>query len=230
MRQTPHPVSVHRSSNRCAVERARFDQVPLVIHELRRTTSPSETSPRMKECRALLSPRMSRVGRGMQYLAEWWLRLPWPPPVRVWWLRRFGASVGSRTRVHRCSFLNLEVVGFRNLVLGADVHVGPETMFDLADIIEIGDRSTTSPRVTIVTHSDPGAARLQRRRSHAPVVIEADCWIGTNATILEGVRVGARSVVGANALVRAHVPAGSVVVGVPARAVSATHHPISPPQ
>jgi len=41
--------------------------------------------------------------------------------------------------------------------------------------------------------------------------------IGTNATILQGRRIGDRSVVGAAALVNKDVPAGITVVGVPAK-------------
>lgn len=43
--------------------------------------------------------------------------------------------------------------------------------------------------------------------------------IGCGACVLGGVRVGADSVIGANAVVLADVPAGAVAVGVPARVV-----------
>lgn len=159
---------------------------------------------------------VGRARRGLLYIGEWWLRLPWPPPVRVWWLRLFGVRIGPHTRVHRCSFINLEAAGFAYLWLGADVHVGPEVLFDLQAPIEVQDRSTLSPRVTIITHSDPGAAELGRYPTEAPVSILQDCWIGTSATILEGVIIGPRSVVGAGALVRHSVAPGETVVGVPA--------------
>jgi len=49
-----------------------------------------------------------------------------------------------------------------------------------------------------------------------PIRIGRDVWIGRGATILPGVTIGDRAVVGANAVVTRDVPAGSVVVGVPA--------------
>src|SRR5262245_56499188 len=52
-----------------------------------------------------------------------------------------------------------------------------------------------------------------------PVVIEDDVWIGWNATILKGVRVGQGAVVAPGALVNRDVPAGAHVAGNPARAV-----------
>lgn len=45
-----------------------------------------------------------------------------------------------------------------------------------------------------------------------PVVIEEDCWIGSNVVILKGVRIGAHSVIGAGVIVYKEVPAGSVLV------------------
>jgi len=52
-----------------------------------------------------------------------------------------------------------------------------------------------------------------------PVVIEDDVWIGYNATILKGVRVGAGAVIAPGALVVRDVPPGACVAGNPARIV-----------
>jgi acetyltransferase-like isoleucine patch superfamily enzyme len=50
-------------------------------------------------------------------------------------------------------------------------------------------------------------------------IIEAGAIIGANATLLPGVRVGARALVGAGAVVTKDVPPGAVVAGNPARVV-----------
>lgn len=49
------------------------------------------------------------------------------------------------------------------------------------------------------------------------VVIDDDVWIGANVTVVDGVRIGAHSVVAAGAVVTRDVPDWSVVAGVPAR-------------
>jgi virginiamycin A acetyltransferase len=55
--------------------------------------------------------------------------------------------------------------------------------------------------------------------SKGPVVIGNNVWIGDNVSILSGVNIGDGSVVGAGAVVTDHLPACSVVAGVPAKVV-----------
>lgn len=51
------------------------------------------------------------------------------------------------------------------------------------------------------------------------VTIEDDIWIGANAVILPGVRIGTHSVVAAGAVVTKDVPPHSLVAGVPAKII-----------
>lgn len=53
-----------------------------------------------------------------------------------------------------------------------------------------------------------------------PVVIEDDVWIGFNATILKGVRIGVGAVIQPGALVSENVAGGVIVAGNPAKPVT----------
>lgn len=152
------------------------------------------------------------------YLLEWWLALPWPPPMRAWWLRRYGASVGRNAVVHRGHFMNLEVQGFSALTIGDSAHVGPECLIDLAAPVSIGARAAVSPRVTLLTHADPGDGSLKARypRQTGAITIGEDAWVGAGSTVLHGVSIGEAAVVGAGSVVRTEVAANVVVAGVPA--------------
>lgn len=55
--------------------------------------------------------------------------------------------------------------------------------------------------------------------SYKGIVIEDDVWIGSKATVLDGVVIGAGSIIGAGAVVTHSIPPYSIAVGVPAKIV-----------
>ncbi len=109
--------------------------------------------------------------------------------------------------------------------IGQDVYIADELIIaeELEDSgnLEIGDRVSIAPRVTLVLSSHPNESRIRSvapvRR--APIVLEADVWLGAGAIILPGVRVGRGAIVGANCVVTKDVPPLHVVAGQPARTV-----------
>lgn len=65
-----------------------------------------------------------------------------------------------------------------------------------------------------------GATRLEFADPERPAtVLEADCWIGQGAMIMEGVRIGRGAVVAAGAVVTRSVAAYDIVAGTPARVI-----------
>jgi acetyltransferase-like isoleucine patch superfamily enzyme len=119
--------------------------------------------------------------------------------------------------------LRLALYRMMGISIGRHVFVGLDTYLDcqFPELIAIEDDVTISFRVTVVVHDD--ARRMDGVRpgagdgTVAPVVLRRGCYLGAGCTILPGVTVGERAIVGAAALVTRDVPAGKVVVGVPAR-------------
>ncbi|QXP84023.1 DapH/DapD/GlmU-related protein [Methylococcus sp. Mc7] len=72
--------------------------------------------------------------------------------------------------------------------------------------------------ITSLTH-DTRATVYRESLISRPVIIEDNVWIGAGACVLPGVRIGTGSVIGAGSVVTRDVPAGTIVVGVPARAI-----------
>ena len=98
--------------------------------------------------------------------------------------------------------------------LGERTFVGQACSFLDLGGITIGDRAMISPKVTLVTEGHPvGPAERYDFVTVAPIVIEADVWIGAAATVLPGVTIGHDSVVGAGAVVAKDVPPLTVVSG-----------------
>lgn len=160
---------------------------------------------------------------GAYMLVEMALRLCVLPRLRARCLSILGAKVGRNARVYECRFINLWE-GFSNLSIGDDVHIGAGCLIDLKGPVSIGHGSTLSPRVVLISHTDPGSAHgspivLRYPCEARGVTIGGDCWIGACATLLSGAQVGDGTVVGAMALVRGRLEPGALYVGVPARRV-----------
>lgn len=125
--------------------------------------------------------------------------------IRLWRIRHFHSHVEyrRRLRVGKNSGWNwgtwINAQG--GVIIGSDVLIGPECIIHSAnhrfDRTDIPIRSQGYEKAT--------------------VVIEDDCWLGANVTVLPGVRIGKGSVVGAGSVITHDIPPYSVAVGNPAR-------------
>lgn len=117
--------------------------------------------------------------------------------------------------------------------LGTEVYLGPGvTTTPVAGraygetLLDIGDRVAISPDVSFICSDSPHNSKLAANYGGVDnIVVEDDVWIGADATILRGVRLGARSIVAAGATVDDDVPPDTVVGGVPARKLENVRDP-----
>jgi acetyltransferase-like isoleucine patch superfamily enzyme len=100
-------------------------------------------------------------------------------------------------------FGNYVVVGWNTTIADTDFH-------PLAPAERIADAIACSPL---------GQGRPRPKVLKMPVIIEDDVWIGPNATILKGVRIGRGAFVEAGSLVTRSVPARARVLGNPAQII-----------
>jgi maltose O-acetyltransferase len=111
---------------------------------------------------------------------------------------------------------------------GANIRLGERVFFNfncvVLDVCEvrIGDFAQFGPGVQILTPLHPMEAALRRVQEYGkPVEIGADVWVGAGALILPGVRIGARSVIGAGSVVTRDVPGDVFAAGNPCRVIRA---------
>lgn len=84
--------------------------------------------------------------------------------------------------------------------------------------VVIGNNVLIGPNVTIRDSDNHSIFQLDEENiKEQPIIIEDNVWIGMNAVILKGVRIGKGSVVAAGAVVTKDVPEHSLVAGVPAK-------------
>ena len=108
-----------------------------------------------------------------------------------------GASVGANCKIQSHTFI------CDGVTLEDEVFVGHGVMF-------VNDKH---PRAT----TPAGLLQTDGDWQLMSTVVERSASIGSGAIILGGVRIGARALVGAGAVVTRDVPGGTTVAGVPAR-------------
>lgn len=130
-----------------------------------------------------------------------------PNHLRLAILRWFGAQVGTGVLIkHR-----VRVQWPWKLSIGNDSWVGTDAeLYNLADIV-IGSDVCISQHVYVCTGShDRHSPSFDF--DNGPIVLEDGVWLCARSTVLRGVTIGARSVVGATSLVTRDVPPDSVVL------------------
>ena len=110
------------------------------------------------------------------------------------------------------------------IVLGDGVNIGSYCRIATESSLEIKESTL------VAAYAYVGPGNHQEGDSETPLIaremeikggvtIGAHSWIGARATILDGVKIGDRAIVGAHSLVREDVPEGAVVAGTPARVI-----------
>lgn len=109
--------------------------------------------------------------------------------------------------------------------IGDGFGISGSTIYSTASIT-IGRNATIGANCKIIDNDfhplDPEQRRLGLNRQHAkraPVVIGDNCFLGMNATVLKGTRLGDNVVVGAGSVVCGTFPSNCIIAGNPARIV-----------
>ena len=106
------------------------------------------------------------------------------------------------------------------LVLGPGAFVGHHGTLAAHRSVTVGAGTYLAELVSVRDHDHAvGSPPSSGRVDVAPVEVGRDAWLGAKVTVLRGARIGDRTVVGANAVVRRDVPANTVAAGIPARVV-----------
>ncbi len=123
-----------------------------------------------------------------------------------------------------------------NVEIGAYSYISPKTDIHYASIgryCSIGDnvnmRGSEHPKSWLSSHPFPYTNLYTASRSYSPALtfdgyskrsnIGHDVWIGSQAIILPGVKIGTGAIIGAGAVVAKDIPPYAIAVGNPAKVV-----------
>jgi carbonic anhydrase/acetyltransferase-like protein (isoleucine patch superfamily) len=142
---------------------------------------------------------------------------------------RLEKFLGQKPETRAAAFVarNATVLGAVKLGAQSSVWYGCVLRGDI-NTIEVGE-GTNIQDLTMVHLADAHGVKVGRYTTvgHSAIVhaceIGDECLIGMGATILDGARIGDQCIVGANSLVtqRFEAPAGSMIMGSPAKVVRA---------
>lgn len=126
----------------------------------------------------------------------------------------YGCEIGDDTRIG--TFVEVQ----KNSKIGQRCKISSHTF--VCEGVTIEDEVFVGHGVTFVNDMFPRATaegRLQTEADWAcvPTLVKRGASIGSGVTILGGVTIGERAVVGAGSVVTRDVPAGTIVAGNPAR-------------
>jgi len=112
-----------------------------------------------------------------------------------------------------------------SITLGPAVNVGSDCRLATQTSIAIGESTLVAAYCYIGpgnhARGDDQKPMIEREMElKGGVEIGEHCWIGTRATILDGVKIGNNVIIGAHSLVREDVPDGAIAVGCPAKIIS----------
>ena len=105
--------------------------------------------------------------------------------------------------------------------LGTNVFINYNCTFLGGAYIKIGNHVKIGPNVQIYTPSHPidYEERRKSQETSFPVSIGDDVWVGGNVTILPGVTIGPRTIIGAGSVVTQDIPSDCVAVGNPCKVI-----------
>lgn len=129
-------------------------------------------------------------------------------------------SIGENCFIHQSSMI---MTYGGDITLGNNVSVNPYTILYGHGGLKIGNFVRIAAHTVII----PSNHNFERtdipifRQGHTSkgITIEDDVWIGTHVTILDGVKIGQGSIIGAGAVVNKDIPPYSIVVGNPGKVI-----------
>ncbi len=143
-------------------------------------------------------------------------------------LSKSGISLGNNVSILRNTIIEctgvISEIG-EGLEVGNNVGIAQNCFIQVRGKISIGDHVIFGPGVSVFSEnhnfSDLQKPIMAQGCHRKGVIIEDDVWVGTRATILDGVTIGKGAIIAAGSVVNKNVAPYTIVGGVPAKFIKA---------
>ena len=109
----------------------------------------------------------------------------------------------------------------KNISFGNRVSVHQYSLFDSTDEIIIGDKVAIGSHCSFITSSHNfnqlNIAIKDQGINAKKILIPDNVWISNGVTVLQGVKIGKNSIIGAKSLVNKDIPENVIAAGVPCK-------------
>lgn len=165
----------------------------------------------------LIYPRLISVGRSFSM----------EEGCEIVGLSKRGVVFGNRCTVGRFATIRPTNVmvneAGEGLKIGDNSNIGPYSWIGCSGHIEIGNNVMMGPRVNLLAENHnfdrTDIPMKEQGVTRGAIIIEDDCWLGANCSVLSNVRIGRGSIIATGAVVTKDVPPYSIVAGVPAKVI-----------
>ncbi|WP_414620601.1 DapH/DapD/GlmU-related protein [Calothrix sp. CCY 0018] len=129
--------------------------------------------------------------------------------------------IKDRARLERG--VDIRSLNDTHIIIDENAYIGPYVTISGTGDIKIGKNCLIAPHCGIFANNhifaDPTIPIEEQGITREGIVIEDDCWLGHNVTVLDGVIIGKGSIIGAGSVVNKNIPPFSIAVGTPARII-----------
>ncbi|MGB3641105.1 MAG: DapH/DapD/GlmU-related protein [Rivularia sp. (in: cyanobacteria)] len=130
-------------------------------------------------------------------------------------------QIKDRVRLERG--VDIRSLDDTHIIIDENAYIGPYVIITGTGDITIGKNCLIAPHCGIFANNhifaDPTRLIEEQGVTREGIVIEDDCWLGHNVTVLDGVNIGKGSIIGAGSVVNKSIPPFSIAVGTPARII-----------
>lgn len=144
-----------------------------------------------------------------------------PDEVRELLSELFGYTVPQSLRVFPPFYADFG----KNISVGEHVFINACCHFQDHGGVTLGDGCQIGHNVVFATLNHGLQPEERGHTWPASIVLGRNVWVGSNATLLQGITIGDNAVVAAGAVVTKDVPANTVVGGVPAKYIKKIDSP-----